>query len=1183
MAESSLEALLGRFLEGGEFKDEGVFTLETTRARKALSDFQLPGPHDYLLFLLSAGVAFGARSLRVELGLKGLDIFYDGVSWPEFDLHSLFSALLGPLLESGIPMRELAVGLLGARSAGCQRLEVADKKRKWQLQRDQETDQSGAGEQTQISVQFGLSWVKRAAQHKLSGEPWPEELLIRERFGYCGIPIWWSGQRLNRQPDWEGLFGLGVCRGSCSVEVLPSPLRFEKAWENPATLMVGLVPRGSYPAEALIQGILYPLGLELEYPLLVSVPHLRRDISMSGITDPEGRERLQLAADALFLETLEFFAREKPQEREFLLGHLPRILESEDEELSQRFRQQQPLFELWNGELCSYEPLRQQYEELGFLPYSNRVRPWNEAPLDGELIVRLPREQQESVARLFPTLRSSEDLLHKAQLASERRQRFLARPEELQSLGADYVVLKREWGEVGFKEGETPRICYHFKSRLADEQAADLPPGVVVVLDSSEPILSKEWTGVDESSPILKELLGEVKESLAELFLTVEGRAGRVSFLDWCYRQQTAPGPLAEVKLFASLDGATYSFAEVADIRERLGYLPVIRDDFPVETLPGQAVFREGILPDDIWAPWRYLDSELSQFQVREKRLAAWEAVEPSEPFLDGDYEQRVELGQGIQLGVLGYGNETSFLFFWTRGRPLGSEPAPVSLIPDGYHLLLDGAEFEPDRYCERPQDGAYKDHMVELAGEVLKDWALLQSPEVQRHHLKHMLREGGNLEAAWLELPILLDGEGGSHSVGALPESVLYCHPNDEVQNGKALILEPELVGLLQDYFPTYSFERARTRASESERLLPLKPVTATDFPSGWAQLLGVFEQSRIYTLTGFQEFDSSVPYEAVVNQEGVSLEEARALAEGWSSCLFEARLKQPEAWREYFVDLVRRRGELDVLQPVLELPLFLDQRGRLWSYRELLPLEQLVHVPPDAQAWPDLWSWTQRQESPVFVLGHPERTLLESRWELLEADPEADEEEQARRDMEPLFERARSLPSPKSSSFAAVRRELLEAARRLPELELVVRDLPLFPTFEGDWLSLQQLRQRGTVGLRLDGVRPLLRLWDLEVAEVSERRPVTAEPAAEDFEARVARLWKEMSPRKLVLRFVQGDMFAEEVAGALRVGRRHALVRRLKKHPDGVYLMCGALIRFCDDKGRRVFLKRLVKTLEM
>lgn len=1172
--ESPLEALLGTFLEEGDFKDRGVFTLETGRARQALADFHLPGPHDYLLFLVSAGVAFGAQSIRIETGRKGFLLTYDGVRWPRLDLQLLFESLLGPRLPERLALRELAVGLLGAKAAGCTVLEVRGPQQTWTLQNEKESSREESPAQAaEVEVQFGLGWLKRLARGKWSSQEsaWPEREILRRRLCHTAVPLRWGDQLLNQRPTWEGLLAVGHFEGECSLSRPRHNVTLHQRRQQEESVLVGLAPPGKYPFQVLISGILYSAGPEVDYPLMVSVVDLRRDLSMAGVTDPKKVEALLALGEECYLKTLEFFARERPQERSFLVSRLPRILASDDSELQTRFREKQPLFELWNGDLCTYQKLQEQYQRLGFLPYTSRTRPWSAGPLGGELIVRLPRELHESVTRVFPKLRSSEDLLHKAEQAANRRREFLERPPEKPTLGAKFEVLSLESCELGYSEFESPRVRFHIDGRFFQELDWDYPPGVVAVIEAPESLARPDWTEVDPRAA--RTLAESVYPELSTLFNRVVAHQAKINFLSWAHRRDLEAGPVGDEPLFTRLDGGPISYRELRQERERRGALAVVRDDYPAELAGDRLVLKASQLPAGLLEPWRYLDSELSQAQLLKHRLNQWREQKPRAPAFFGHYDEILELDEGLQLGL---GAEGSLLYFWCQGRPLGYEPAPADRFPGGYHFLISDPEFEPDSFCERPQDGPVKEKAVARAGEALAKW-MLQAEEPRRlEYLCHLLHHGAAPAPEWRQERLF-----SGYSLEELEEldTIAFSVPPDLGKEG-VLVLEPWVQQALERALPEKAWHEIKPSASrEVDWEPPPRPPQAVDSEWGWIELVGVFENSHLVMPGRVYEYESVPPYRAFFT-ESVALEEATTLAEEQASTLLEERFEGRESWPEYFIDLLRRHPDHPRVRPLRELPLFGDQHGKLWSYEKLVGRSELKHVAPDAHTLGDLWDWVKRRQEPIFPFGHLQRTLFGGRVPLKEARPEDDEQELARRALIPLLEMARNLPPPTSSSFKAVRKELLESACAHPEVEEVVRKLPLFKG-----RSLEQLREEGVGrGLSAD-LQPLLSRLGVELREFPAESP-DPEPASStvelgtlDFESAVEKLWRERSPRNLTLRFVDSGEFMVEVAGAIRVGRKHPLLARLREHPDGPYLMGGALGFFCSEKDRRVFLKRLVE----
>lgn len=96
MTSLSIDAFLGQFEDEGHLDSSGQFTIDPTRARDKLAHFLLSETRQYLLKLVQAGVALGARSLTLESSIWGAQFEMNGVSLPAQQLRNSLLHLLSP-------------------------------------------------------------------------------------------------------------------------------------------------------------------------------------------------------------------------------------------------------------------------------------------------------------------------------------------------------------------------------------------------------------------------------------------------------------------------------------------------------------------------------------------------------------------------------------------------------------------------------------------------------------------------------------------------------------------------------------------------------------------------------------------------------------------------------------------------------------------------------------------------------------------------------------------------------------------------------------------------------------------------------------------------------------------------------------------------------------------------------
>ncbi len=108
-----IEDLLGELSQEGQLDSSGSFTIEAQAAVQKLSQFQLGDPSAYLVKIVQAAVASGARACSIDIGLLKIDCWFYGA---DFDPATL-GQIPGELLRqaTATPARyHLAVALNGA-------------------------------------------------------------------------------------------------------------------------------------------------------------------------------------------------------------------------------------------------------------------------------------------------------------------------------------------------------------------------------------------------------------------------------------------------------------------------------------------------------------------------------------------------------------------------------------------------------------------------------------------------------------------------------------------------------------------------------------------------------------------------------------------------------------------------------------------------------------------------------------------------------------------------------------------------------------------------------------------------------------------------------------------------------------------------------------------------------------
>ncbi len=109
---ASIDDVINRSREPGEFTERRQFTVARGRAIQKLREFALVDPHYYILELIQSAVANGATYIDVRCDRTSTALSYIGGSFPEAALAQLFDFLFAAEsdVEQG-PLRQLALGV----------------------------------------------------------------------------------------------------------------------------------------------------------------------------------------------------------------------------------------------------------------------------------------------------------------------------------------------------------------------------------------------------------------------------------------------------------------------------------------------------------------------------------------------------------------------------------------------------------------------------------------------------------------------------------------------------------------------------------------------------------------------------------------------------------------------------------------------------------------------------------------------------------------------------------------------------------------------------------------------------------------------------------------------------------------------------------------------------------------
>ncbi len=107
----SLSSTLKQLAGEGRFQSSGHFTLGWERAVSKLKEYQVGDPDAYLLFLVSAARAYGAKRVSVKENARRLEVIMHEAYIPESEILIGFNSIL--LGKAGCDTLDLAMGLHG--------------------------------------------------------------------------------------------------------------------------------------------------------------------------------------------------------------------------------------------------------------------------------------------------------------------------------------------------------------------------------------------------------------------------------------------------------------------------------------------------------------------------------------------------------------------------------------------------------------------------------------------------------------------------------------------------------------------------------------------------------------------------------------------------------------------------------------------------------------------------------------------------------------------------------------------------------------------------------------------------------------------------------------------------------------------------------------------------------------
>lgn len=350
---SELEGLLGELSGQGRSDSRGVFTLKLERALELLARHRTREPESYVLHVVAAAVAGGARWIDVRV-LNGRTVFvYEG--------HLLTAAerdwfLQSPLLpEAPVHLQELALAMLGAGALPGAEV-VLRSQAGVQFRRGRvEPGPSAARNELEVRTRRSWWWHSRARG---------PELAYLERFcRHCSVPLTVNGEPLAFTAE-PAVACLEL--GPEGARDLPPSLEAgyrnwrEFPWRGWIALGVDL----GFPAPLCLRrhGVLVPVERELPIPCQVLIEaDLPCDLEGKPVEGPELARLLEELRPNLAMLAFEVIWQElgSLQLRQQLLRGLMRLAPGRVDELR--------VLRLADAAPVTLRELEQAFEERGYL------------------------------------------------------------------------------------------------------------------------------------------------------------------------------------------------------------------------------------------------------------------------------------------------------------------------------------------------------------------------------------------------------------------------------------------------------------------------------------------------------------------------------------------------------------------------------------------------------------------------------------------------------------------------------------------------------------------------------------------------------------------------------------------------------------------------------------------------
>lgn len=983
-----LETLLHELRQQGQHDSEGVFTLDSARARRQLSQFQLADPYAFGAHLVASAVASGARRIDVNLRLGVFRIESNGRQLGKLELESLAASLFAdaPAL---VHLKELGIALYACAGLHPESMTVFS------------TGPAGGCQLSYTSA--GESLVEVAPEHnqrtvveirqrggwKKLLQPTgarPEITAIEDLCRYCPVPLRINGNRFQARVNpgqvtgWRKRIGT---RYPLPTDEPLAALHFEQTWEEEFSLLLVFPGKSESAGLTLVMnGLRYP---HPAWPGWVAVGWLPRDLSGGGLVDSPALAQLLARVEVEWWALLLDLARAELSESD-----RERLLEAVVREASQLLSATQPLarqlvamplLPAWDGSLASLEQVEFEARRQGFVWVSKRATPWTHPPLGGQLILR----DAPYLAARYKT-RGGDHLLHEAAESHRRGEKWRRQPTRELKLPSPNLAFELAdcRALAHLDEPTVARVRFLKEGRpLGWLESEELPPDLLLEVENDRFLALPDWTSVSPDCPILREFRRQLKGYLGELYAQLAEPEQLRAFLLWAHQHQVPAGAAATRPVFETVDGGRASLEQLRDWPKPL---PVgSRVYASLDPQDPDAVVYDPAL-DELFEEVAWIDRDLAERdRFREQRNWWLEKYRPAQPSLPSpDYAWTGTLDDGGLVAARSP-HEPSRAYCWREGRPLGEVPLETHELPWGFDVLLVDDEFPPDRYWARVVDGPRLDAAVAAAARRVEEFYRHGQPTAEQVLAYFHYRRAAGL------------GPCPEHPVWNRP--ILEGRSMAELMQAEQVDYDPEVYGphleLLRDWLgPERLVRRSSDHQDEAAvawlqtgqdqpELPPRNYLVRRELAQGELGLTWPHEFARLRHfvqggLAKDHSWPTDVPFEAYWVGDELP---AQADFEAWAKELAAGLLQDPTgARRSYLLELVRKRP----FEGLGRAPLFVDWTGRRFSYNQLEGREAAYLAAEQVEEVRELLEL--RPEPLVLVLDYTARIALEGWAQLKE-----------------------------------------------------------------------------------------------------------------------------------------------------------------------------------------------------